>query len=98
MHIIEDYKDYWIGFLGAAVTGGIVLALHPDNNDFPLIVEILLGMMMLLLFSFIIALPILAISWIFVREFRLFRFIRISVIVCVVMTLVQIISYLMGMR
>lgn len=78
------------------MTGAIVLALHPDNNDFPLIVEILIGTFMLMLFSAVIALPILVISWVFIRDVTLFRFIRISVIVCVVMTLVQIISYLMG--
>src|SRR5687768_13714206 len=97
--MMREYKEYWIAFLGSALTGSIMLALSPStHSSLPLFLEIIFGTVLLVLLTLTLAVIILAISWIFRGDFTLFRFIRISVIVSVVLTLIYIISFLLELR
>lgn len=96
--VIRNYKDYWLGLLGSSFTGSIILALHPGGTDFPLVIEILLGTTTLFVLAFLLAIPILAISWIFIRNGTFLRLIQFAVIVSVIMTLVYILSFLLQLQ
>ena len=96
--MIREYKQYWIAFLCSALTGSIILALGSSTHTFPLFLEIIFGAVFIALITLLIGLVILVISWIFSGEFTLFRFIRISVTVSIVMTLIYIISFFLELR
>jgi hypothetical protein len=97
--MMREYKEYWIAFLGSAMTGSIMLALSPStDSSLPLFLEIIFGTVLLVLLALTLAVIILAVSWIFRGDFTLLRFIRISVTVSIIMSLIYIISFFLELR
>jgi len=95
--MIKEYKDYWIGFLITALLESTISAFSKPTNDFPIIIEVLLGTIVVILISSILGVVILGISWVFTKQFTLFKFLRTSVIICAVLTIFTILSFIKNM-
>lgn len=89
---MAKHKDYLIGAIVSVLIGATALAFQPTSDQFVLPVQILLGALAVLIICSLIALIILGVSWIFTKDFSLFRFIKIGTIVCVIWSLFSIIS------
>lgn len=88
--IIKAYKDYWIGFVVISAIGATVLAFK--SREYSLFVEILFGTVMGMIISMLAGLVIFLLTWLFTKDFSFLRFLRISIIVCFILTFTQIID------
>lgn len=91
---MTKHKDYLIGAIVSVIIGATALAFQPTSDQFALPVQIILGALTALIICSLIALIILGVSWIFTKDFSLFRFIRIGTIVCVVWAIFSILSFI----
>lgn len=96
--MIREHKDYLIGFLVTALIGATVMSFGSGTDDYPIVVNIVLMTIGAIIFSSLLGGLILGISWIFTKSFTFNRFIRTSVVVCVVWTLTVIISVIKNMN
>lgn len=90
--MVIKHRDYLIGAGISVLIGATALAFQPTSNQFALPVQIILGTLAALALCAVLAVIILGISWIVTKDFTLFRFIKIWTIVCVVWSLMSIIS------
>lgn len=92
--MVTKHKDYLIGAGVSVLIGATALAFQPTSNQFVLPVQIMLGALAALALCAVLAVIILGFSWIKTKDFTLFRFIKIWTIVCVVWSLMSIISFI----
>jgi hypothetical protein len=95
---MTKYKDYLIGAIISILIGATALVFQPTSDQFALPIQIILGALTALIICSLIAVIILAVSWIFTKNFSLFRFIKIGTIVCVIWSLFSIISLIKNMN
>ena len=86
------YRDYWVALFISSAIGAIVPNLDKHGDSLPFLASVLLGIFFLIILALVAGLVILAVSWIFTKDFSLLRFMRITATVSIVMTLIFIIS------
>lgn len=95
---MRQHRDYIIGAIVSVFIGATALAFQPNTDPFPLPIQIFLGAAFTLLACSLIALVILGVSWLFTKNFSLSRFIRIGTIVCVVWSMLSVLSFVMSFK
>jgi hypothetical protein len=97
MEQIDQNKSYFIGMSITSLVGAIATAFEPSGVDLPIVVSVALTAVTVVIMSFAIGGLIVGISWIFTKRFAFTRLVRISTVVCVVWTIVSILSAMLNL-
>jgi hypothetical protein len=98
MDKIKEHKDYVIGITITALIGAIASSFGPQSVDLPIYINLPLTILTVILMCSLIAVIILALSWIFTKNFTFTRFIKITTVVCFLWTLSSILSTIKNMN
>lgn len=91
--VLSRHKDYLIGFLIIAGIGAIVNALNGSTFNF--VVDVIVGVVFFLLLLMLVGMLVSGAIWFVKGNFLFERFIKISVIVCFIMTLVHVVDLIL---
>ena len=95
-HITEN-KSYFIGMCITSLVGAIATAFEPNGYYLPILVSVPLTTVTIVIMSFAIGGLSVGVSWIFTKRFSFTRLVRISTVVCVVWTIVSILSAMLNL-
>jgi uncharacterized membrane protein YozB (DUF420 family) len=97
MEQINENKSYFIGMSVTSLVGAIATAFEPNGDDLPIVVSIPLTTVTVVIMSFAIGGLIVGVSWIITKRFSFTRLVKISTVVCVVWTIVSILSAMLNL-
>lgn len=93
---LSHHKDYLIGFLIISGVGAVVNAFNASTFNF--VVDVLIGVVFFLLLSMLVGGLVSCAIWLVKKDFVFERFIKISVVVCLIMTLMHIVHLIFNFR
>jgi len=94
---LKEHRSYLIGLFVTALVGASALQLVQPSSNLPVIVDILIMTLIVVWFCFLLSGLIRGVVWIFTKDFNLTKFIRTSVVICLIWTLTSLISVMTGL-